>query len=64
MVPEKHNVELMSTAQTAEHLGITVQTVARWVTNGKLSPALKAPGQRGAYFFNADEIRVKAEASA
>lgn len=47
---------LLTTREAANRLGVSVQTVARWVTEGKLEPALKAPGVRGPLFFNADDV--------
>ena len=37
-------------------LDIDRSTLTRWVTAGRIVPAFKAPGLRGAYFFTPDEI--------
>lgn len=47
---------LLTTQEAANRLGVSVQTVSRWVNDGKLTPALKAPGIRGPMFFRADDV--------
>ena len=47
---------LLTTREAANRLGVSVQTISRWVSEGKLRPALKAPGIRGPLFFKADEV--------
>ena len=47
---------LLTTQEAANRLGVSVQTVSRWVAEGKLTPALKAPGLRGPMFFGADAV--------
>lgn len=52
---------LLSSAKAAELLGIHQTTVSGWVASGRLKAAFKAPGLRGAYFFDPDEVeRVRA----
>ena len=47
----------LTTRQVLDRLGYSdPSTVARLVANGKLSFAYKAPGKRGAYFFEAAEV--------
>lgn len=48
---------LLTTRQVAEHFGVTPQTVAKWVANGRLIPVKKLPGLRGAHLFSADDIQ-------
>lgn len=51
--------DLVPTAWAARALGVHPSTVSRLVTEGKLTPATKAPGVRGAMFFHqADVIRL------
>lgn len=60
-----HAGELLSTADAAREIGVSVATVNRWVGAGTLSPAAKAPGLRGARLFSvADVERVKSERAA
>ena len=56
---------LLTSAEVCERLGIDRSTLSRWVQTGRIAPAMKAPGLRGAYFFTDAEVeRVKAEAAA
>ena len=48
--------DLIPTAEAADILGRDVATIARWVRNGQLTPAVKAPGLRGARFFRRSDI--------
>ncbi len=60
-----HAGELLSTADAARRIGVSVATVNRWVGAGTLSPAAKAPGLRGARLFSAVDVeRVKSERAA
>lgn len=56
--------ELLNSAETCHLLGdIDRSTLSRWVASGRISPAVKAPGLRGAHFFTRAEVeRVKAMA--
>lgn len=47
---------LLTSREAANRLGISVQTISRWVNEGKLTPALKAPGLRGPSFFRAEDV--------
>lgn len=52
---------LISTREATELLGLTnVSTISRWVKEGRLTPAMKLPGQTGAMLFRRDEIEAKA----
>lgn len=55
-------MQLLSTSDTRRELGRDASTIARMVRDGRIKPATKLPGLRGAYLFTADEVaRVKAE---
>lgn len=41
-------------------LGVHTRTVARWVDDGTLTPAAQAPGPRGAYLFDAEQVEALA----
>lgn len=45
-------VDLMTTAEVAERLGVSVSTVTRMAQSGRLTPAHKSPAKRGAYVFD------------
>ena len=53
----------LTTAHVAAILGVSVQTVSRWVAEEKLKPALKAPGIRGPLFFRAEDVDALAGAA-
>ncbi len=60
-----HAGELLSTADAARKIGVSVATINRWADTGTLPPAAKAPGLRGARLFSvADVERVKSERAA
>jgi excisionase family DNA binding protein len=48
--------DVISTKEAAAHLGVSVATVARLVTAGRLTPALKLEGIRGAMWFHRTDI--------
>lgn len=43
---------LITTAQAAERLGIERSTLSRWVTAGRIAPAMQLPGATGAMLFD------------
>jgi predicted site-specific integrase-resolvase len=49
--------ELLSTAKAAEALSVDRSTLTRMVQAGKVKPAVKGDGLRGAMFFYPSEIR-------
>lgn len=54
---------LLTTREAATRLGVSVQTVSRWVAEEKLKPALKAPGIRGPLFFRAEDVDALGDAA-
>lgn len=48
--------EYLPTAEVARALEVDVRTVHRMVSRGKLTPAIKAPGLRGAYLFSPADV--------
>lgn len=48
-----HNTDtpLMTSREVCQELGIDRRTLTRWVQDGKVTPAQKLPGLRGAYLF-------------
>ena len=66
MSAEKDRTEpLLTSADACEALSIDRSTLSRWVQLGRIAPAMKAPGIRGAMFFTPDEVeRVKTEVAA
>ena len=48
--------ELLTAAQVAERLGVTVRTVARWADSGRLPEAIKLSGLRGPRMFRAEDV--------
>ena len=54
------NQRLIATREASALLGVTTRTVARWVEEGVLTPAAQAPGPRGAYLFNAEQVEALA----
>lgn len=52
--------ELLPSVEVCSILGIDRSTLTRWVASGLIQAAIKAPGLRGAYLFDPDEVeRVK-----
>ena len=50
---------LITTAEVAQRLGVSIPTVNRWVRDGRLTPVQKLPGLRGANLFRAEDIERK-----
>lgn len=46
----------MTTSAVVAILGLSNSTVIRMVDEGKLTPAFKAPGLRGAYLFSRSDV--------
>ena len=57
--------DLLTSAEVCERLGIDRSTLSRWVAAGRIRPATKLPGIRGAFLFaRADVERIAAEVAA
>lgn len=48
--------DLIPTAEVARIYGCQVRTVHRLVERGILTPAIKAPGKRGALLFRREDV--------
>lgn len=57
------NETLLTTSEVADALGVSVQTVSRWVGIGRLRPVHKLPGLRGAFLFSPDDIDALKESA-
>lgn len=54
--------DLLTTAEAAEVLGVTVATINRWAVSGRLPVAHKLPGRTGANLYRREDVeRVEAE---
>ncbi len=51
-------MNLITSAEAAEALDVTVATVNRWALAGTLPPAHKLPGGTGAYLFDPAEVET------
>ncbi len=49
-------MNLLTTAQVAALLGVSVRTVHRMVAADVLTPTIRAPGPTGAYLFDPDDL--------
>jgi excisionase family DNA binding protein len=47
---------LLTTAEAAAKIGVSVPTVTRLAREGRLTPVRKLDGNRGAYLFEAAEV--------
>lgn len=52
-------LDLVSSSDAAAVLGVSIPTVNRWARSGKLQPAHKVPGIRGAYLFHRRVVEAK-----
>lgn len=48
--------DLIGTSEAARRLRVERSTLLRWVQLGRLTPALKLPGQTGSMLFDPDYI--------
>lgn len=53
MIKNRH---MITTAEAARRLGISVPTLNKWARTGKITPAIKAPGLRGARMYDEEHI--------
>lgn len=52
--------DLVTSQIVCDELNINRSTLSRWVAAGVITPAVKAPGKRGAFMFDPDDVqRVK-----
>jgi len=49
-------LDLLTSAEAAQLLGVSQSTLSRLVTTGRLRPALRAPGKVGACFFRPADV--------
>lgn len=56
-------MNLLTTSDVADRLGVSISTVLCMVDAGTLTPALKAPGKRGAYMFDRTAIDNREDAA-
>ena len=50
------NLTLVSTREAASILHVGTRQIARYVKTGKLEPAAKLPGVRGAFLFRRNDV--------
>lgn len=55
---------LLTTTQAAERLQVSVPTLNRWVRQGRIAPAVQAPGVRGARLYDPADIDALAAETA
>lgn len=55
---------LLSTAQAAELLGVSVYTVNRWAREGRITPSVQLSGPTGARLYDPEHIEAVASAKA
>lgn len=55
---------LLSTAETADRLGVSVSTVTRLAESGRLPIAHRMPGKTGAMLFDESDVDSYAKAGA
>ena len=53
--------ELLTLKQAADRTGKSHRTIQRWVESGRLTHALKLPGDTGAYLFRPEDVDRAAE---
>jgi excisionase family DNA binding protein len=49
---------LMATREVAERLGVSIATVNRMAKDGRLTPALRTPGIRGAHLYDRNKVEA------
>jgi excisionase family DNA binding protein len=52
-----HVGRLLSTGEIAKALGLSRRTLSRWAADGRLDPAVVAPGKRARYWWNLEDTR-------
>lgn len=51
---------VLNLSESAEILGVSIATAARWAESGKLPSIRKLPGRTGAWIFDSRIVRRKA----
>ena len=54
-----HMSKLLTTAEAAQRLGISVTTLNRWAKSGAIRVAVQAPGRTGVRLYDEDEIAAR-----
>jgi excisionase family DNA binding protein len=49
-------MNFLTTAAAADRLGVNPRTISKWVRQGRLTPAAKLEGVRGAFLFDPEDI--------
>lgn len=58
-MPRKSRIDYLTSAETCALLDdLDRSTLVRWVQAGKLKPAKKLPGLRGAYLFDRRDVEA------
>lgn len=50
--------QLMTSAEAADALRVSVKTITRWADSGKLTVVKRLPGKRGALLFDAAQVEA------
>jgi len=50
--------DLLTTSEVCETLEVGTSTISRWVADGRLEPARKLPGLRGAFLFRRADVET------
>ena len=51
--------KLLTTAEAAQRLGVSIATLNRWANNGTIRVAVQAPGRTGVRLYDEDEISAR-----
>lgn len=52
---------VLTTAEAAKLLGVTVTTLNRWVNSGRIRALFEGPGTHGARFYDRADIETAAQ---
>lgn len=47
---------LMTVAEAAAEIGVTVTTVHRWIADGRIHPAMRLPGKTGSVLLHPRDV--------
>lgn len=56
MTPTSETSDLLASAEARQVLAVSQSAFSRLVTGGKLAPAHRLPGRRGAYLFRRIDV--------